>query len=252
MTTQPTRRIQIEGAYNVRDLGGYETADGRQTQWMMFLRADDVSTLPKASQDVLTGYCVRTVLDLRQLREINAQADNVFSNSPHARYINVDMVGDVVIDTNDSDVTRLRVHTLYRNMLDLRGEKFRDTLATMAEPGALPVLFHCMGGQDRTGLVSAMLLGLAGVPNETIAEDYTLTAEYRVDAYLGPNLHPGTDPAQYTPKAYRARNCPPEAMLDTLGYLDDRYGGVEGYVRSIGVTDEQIATLLNSLLTLGR
>ena len=107
-----------------------------------------------------------------------------------------------------------------------------------------------MGGQDRTGLVSAMLLGLAGVPNETIAEDYPLTAEYRINAFLGPNLQPGTDPAQYTPEAYRARNSPPDVMLDTLGYLDDRYGGVEGYVRSVGVTDEQKATLLDALLTL--
>ena len=249
MTTRPTRRIQIEGAYNVRDLGGYETTDGRYTKWKMFLRGDDVSTLPRSSQDALTDFGVRTVIDLRRVREIDAQADNAFSKSPHVRYRNVDIVGDVAIDTSDSDITRLKVHTAYRNMLDLRGEKFRDTLATMAEPDALPVLFHCVGGQDRTGLVSAILLGLAGVPNETIAEDYTLTAEYRIDAYLGPNLQPGTDPAQYTSEAYRARNCPPDVMLDTLDYLDDRYGGVEGYVRSVGVMDEQIATLLDALLT---
>ena len=74
----------------------------------------------------------------------------------------------------------------------------------------------------------------------------------RIDAYLGPNRQPGTDPAQYTSEAYRARNCPPDVMLDTLDYLDDRHGGVEGYVKSVGVTDEQIATLLDALLTLGR
>ena len=249
MTTRPTRRIQIEGAYNVRDLGGYETTDGRYTTWKMFLRGDDVSTLPRSSQDALTDFGVRTVIDLRGVREIDSQADNAFSKSPHMRYRNVDIVGDVAIDTSDSNITRLKVHTSYRNMLDLRGDKFRDTLATMAEPDALPVLFHCVGGQDRTGLVSAILLGLVGVPNETIAEDYTLTAEYRIDAYLGSNRQPDTDPAQYTSEAYRARNCPPDVMLDTLDYLDDRYGGVEGYVKSVGVTDEQIATLLDALLT---
>ena len=65
MTTLPTRRIQIEGAYNVRDLGGYETTDGRYTKWKMFIRGDDVSTLPRSSQDVLTDFGVRTVIDLR-------------------------------------------------------------------------------------------------------------------------------------------------------------------------------------------
>lgn len=230
MTTWPTRRIQIEGAYNVRDLGGYETTDGRYTKWKMFIRGDDVSTLPRSSQDVLTDFGVRTVIDLRGVREIDSQADNVLSKLPHIRYCN-------------------KAPKSYRNMLDLCGDKFRDTLATMAETDALPVLFHCVGGQDRTGLVSAILLGLVGVPNETIAEDYTLTAEYRIDAYLGSNLQPDTDPAQYTSEAYRARNCPPDVMLDTLDYLEERYGGVEGYVKSFGLTDEQIATLLDALLT---
>ena len=99
MTTLPTRRIQIEGAYNVRDLGGYETTDGRYTKWKMFIRGDDVSTLPRSSQDVLTDFGVRTVIDLRGVREIDSQADNVLSKLPHIRYCNVDILGDVAIDT---------------------------------------------------------------------------------------------------------------------------------------------------------
>ena len=174
MTTWPTRRIQIEGAYNVRDLGGYETTDGRYTKWKMFLRGDDVSTLPRLSQNAITDFGVRTVIDLRGVREIDSQADNVFSKSPYMRYHNVDIVGDVEIDASDRDITRPKDHTSYRNMLDLCGDKFRDTLMTMAEPDALPVLFHCVGGQDRTGLVSAILLGLAGVPNAVSYTHLTL------------------------------------------------------------------------------
>lgn len=134
-------------------------------------------------------------------------------------------------------------------MLDRRGWKFGEALRVMAQPGALPAMYHCMGGQDRTGLISALLLGLVGVPKETIAADYTLTAEYRIFAYLGPNSEaPGADPADYTPWAYRARNCPPEVMLDTLEYLDDRHGGVEAFVRSTGVTDDDIAALRAALV----
>ena len=55
MTQDPRRRIEIEGAFNVRDIGGYETADGRMTRWQTFLRADNVSTLPQHSQDTLTS-----------------------------------------------------------------------------------------------------------------------------------------------------------------------------------------------------
>ncbi len=250
MNHDPRRRIEIEGAYNVRDIGGYETADGRTTRWGKFLRADNVSTLPQHSQDMLTStYGVRTVIDLRRQGEIDGQPDNVLSRSPHVRYRNIDIVGDMVFDQVNSEEPRARIHGSYRNMLDRRGEKFGEALRVLARPRMLPAMYHCMGGQDRTGLISAMLLSLAGVPDETIAADYTLTAEFRIYAYLGPDPEePGADPADYTPEAYRARNCPPEVMLDTLGYLNDKYGGVEAYVRSIGVTDDDIAALRAALI----
>ena len=250
MIHDPRRRIEIEGAYNVRDIGGYETTDGRTTRWGMFFRADNVSTLPQESQDTLTSTCgVRTVIDLRRQDEIERQADNVLSRSPHVRYRNIDIVGDLVFDQVPSDEPRARIHWSYRNMLDRRGHKFGEALRVLTRPRMLPAMYHCMAGQDRTGIISALLLSLAGVPDETIAADYTLTAEFLIDAYLGPNPEePGVDPADYTPEAYRARSCPPEVMLDTLNYLDEQYGGVEAYVRSIGVTDDDIAALRAALI----
>lgn len=250
MKHDPRRRIEIEGAHNVRDIGGYETADGRTTRWQTFLRADNVSTLPLHSQDTLTSSIgVRTVIDLRRQDEIDRQADNVLGRSPHVDYHNVDIVGDMVFDQVESTEPRHKIHASYRNMLDRRGRKFGEALRVMARPGALPAMYHCMGGQDRTGLISALLLGLVGVPKETIAADYTLTAEYRIFAYLGPNPEiPDADPADYTPEAYRTRNCPPEVMLDTLEYLNDRHGGIEAYVRSTGVTDDDIAALRAALV----
>ena len=250
MKPNPRRRIEIEGAHNVRDIGGYETSDGRTIRWQTFLRADNVSTLPQHSQDTLTSTIgVRTVIDLRRQVEIDGQPDNVLGRSPHVKYHNVDIVGDMVFDQVESEEPRHKIRASYRNMLDRRGRKFGEALRVMAQPGALPAMYHCMGGQDRTGLISALLLGLAGVPKETIAADYTLTAEYRIFAYLGPSPEvPDADPADYTPETYRARNCPPEVMLDTLEYLDDRHGGIEAFVRSAGVTDSDIAALRAALV----
>ena len=122
MTQDPRRRIEIEGAYNVRDIGGYETADGRMTRWQMFLRADNVSTLPQHSQDTLTStFGIRTVIDLRRQDEIDGQPDNVLARSPRVRYHNVDIVGDMVFDQVESTEPRERIHASYRNMLDRRG-----------------------------------------------------------------------------------------------------------------------------------
>ena len=250
MTHDPRRRIEIEGAYNVRDIGGYKTADGRTTRWQTFLRADNVSTLPQYSQDTLTStFGVQTVIDLRRQVEIDGQPDNVLARSPRVRYHNVDIVGDMVFDQVESTEPRDRIHASYRNMLDRRGRRFGEALRVMAQPGALPAMYHCMAGQDRTGLISALLLGLVGVPEETIAADYTLTAEYRNYAYLDSNPEPlGVGPADFTVEGYRAQSCPPEVMLDTLRYLDERYGGIEAYVRSTGVTDDDIAALRAALV----
>ena len=250
MTQDPRRRIEIEGAFNVRDIGGYETADGRTIRWQTFLRADNVSTLPEHSQDTLTSTIgVRTVIDLRRQEEIDRQPDNVLSRSPHVEYHNVDIVGDLVFDQVESAEPREKIHASYRNMLDRRGRKFGEALRVMAQPGALPAMYHCMAGQDRTGLISALLLGLVGVPEETIAADYTLTAEYRNYAYLDSNPEPlGAGPTDFTVEGYRAQSCPPEVMLDTLKYLEERYGGIETYVRSTGVTDDDIAALRAALV----
>ena len=250
MTQDPSRRIEIEGAFNVRDIGGYETADGRTTRWQTFLRADNVSTLPQHSQDTLTSTIgVRTVIDLRRQAEIDGQPDNVLARSPHVRYHNVDIVGDMVFDQVESEEPREKINASYRNMLDRCANKFGVALRVMAQPGALPAMYHCMAGQDRTGLISALLLGLVGVPEETIAADYTLTAEYRNYAYLDSNPEPlGVGPADFNVEGYRAQSCPPEVMLDTLRYLDERYGGVEAYVRSTGVTGNDISVLRAALV----
>ncbi len=250
MNHDPKRHIEIEGAYNIRDIGGYETKNGRTTRWQTFLRADNVSTLPQTSQDILTSnYGVRTVIDLRRKSEIEAQTDNVLARSSRVNYYNIDIVGDMVFDQVESLEPRDKIHASYRNMLDRRGDKFGETLRMLARPGSLPAMYHCMGGQDRTGLISALLLGLADVPSETIAADYTLTAEYRIFAYLGPNPEfPGADPADYAPETYRARNCPSEAMLDTLKHLDRQYGGIEAYVRSIDLSEGEISALREALI----
>ncbi len=62
---QPKRHLRLEGTYNVRDIGGYRTTDGRHTRWRRLLRADSLHRLTPASQAALVDYGVRTVIDLR-------------------------------------------------------------------------------------------------------------------------------------------------------------------------------------------
>ena len=137
---------------------------------------------------------------------------------------------------------------VYSLWLDRRKPQLARILATLAEPGVRPAVFHCAGGKDRTGLVAALLLGIAGVPEETIAEDYALTARYLVDRYVAESAPREASGEEYTWQDYEAEFCPQGAMLKTLRHLNERYGGVESYVRSIGLTHDQVSSLRNALL----
>ena len=245
---QPGRHLEVEGTYNVRDLGGYGTSDGRRTRWQTLVRADSLHRVPPAYQAALIDYGIRTVIDLRTTAETLAEP-NVFSASPNVSYLHHDMAGDTEPYDGWEDLEGLaRIVAIYTNRLDRRLGQIGETLAAIAAPGALPAIYHCAGGQDRTGLITALLLGIAGVPEETIAEDYALTAHYYINLFLGKDAPPDVDPADYTWQAYQQRSCPPEAMLSTLEHLGDRYGGVEGYVRTAGLDSAQIEGLRNAMV----
>ena len=91
--TDPRRRLELEGARNVRDLGGYHAGNGRLTQWRRILRADSLHALTPAAQDSLLAIGLRTVVDLRRSGEIETDP-NVFAASPDVDYHHLNMLGD--------------------------------------------------------------------------------------------------------------------------------------------------------------
>ena len=91
---EPTRRLELEGANNVRDIGGYETVDGRRTRWKTFIRSDRMDRLSVRDQTTLLGYGIRTVVDLRRTEEVEA-APNVFESSDKVKYLRHNLNGTI-------------------------------------------------------------------------------------------------------------------------------------------------------------
>ena len=276
-TAQPPRRLKLEGAYNVRDLGGYTTHDGRQTRWRTLLRADELHRLAPASQAVLIDYGIRTVIDLRSTAELE-RYPSVFADSSQVAYHHQSLQGDVPMrDMPDFEATRdpvlvemmdeianspagdevtrrlqavtLRTLESYGSRLDRRQPQISDILATLAAPGGLPAMFNCAAGTDRTGIISALVLGIAGVPTEIIAEDYSLSAQGIFERDIADGAVRESLGGDSTWQRYRQEFCPPDAMLKVLGYLERRYGGVEGYVRKIGLGEGEIEALRSAMVT---
>ena len=247
----PSRWLPVEGAYNVRDLGGYRTEDGRMTRWRTFLRADDLYKLTDADQNLLTDYGVRTVIDLRGSDEL-AQLPNVLAKNPNVTYLHQNMDGDDPLRRDgepDAEILSVpeRIRLSYSRRLRLRQDAIREILSALGAKDEQPTMFHCGAGTDRTGVIAALLLGLAGVAEEMIAEDYALSADGLFERYRQEGA-PAKLAGRLTVDAVRLVSAPAEGMKLTLDFLNQTYGGIEQYVRHVGVTDRQIAGIRTALV----
>ena len=241
---QWTRRLAWEGLLNARDLGGYPAAGGRETRWGAVVRSDSLAALTGAGRDALAGYGIRAIVDLRLPDELARHPNPYAEPGDHGiAYTNVSILDPAAGFPPDT----LTLAENYLWTLDRFADYVAEVMAAIAGAPEGGVLIHCAAGKDRTGLISALLLGLAGVPAETIAADYALTAELlrpRDQEWL--EHGPGERAER---EALAARFAPTaEVMLEVLEGLDRRYGGVEGYLAAAGVSPADLDTLRQRLL----
>ncbi len=242
--TQHARRVlNLERAQNVRDLGGYGTASGQTTQWRRFVRSGDMDNMSAADQQILVDHGVRTVIDLRMAKEIEA-APNVFSRSDAVNFVIHDFWGtrfDTYRSGKRGAPPEVKLADLYCAGLEASGFVMGEIMQTFADAEEPGFAFHCRSGKDRTGLVAALLLEVAGVPRETVCADYALTAEL----LLSPDADKQIDPNQ---PGYYLRGCAPETMALTLQFLDDQFGGPVSYLGAQGVDDRALERVRSHLL----
>jgi protein-tyrosine phosphatase len=244
----PRRHLNLEGTMNVRDLGGYETSDGRTTRWGKYLRADTLMNLTSAGVQTLVDYGVRNIIDLRRSNDLQFRPSPFIGNEA-VTYWHQNMSGDMalegreVIDGVEDQAERRGM--VYCFILEQRKHILHQIFSILASPDGLPVLVHCNAGKDRAGISAAFVLSICGVPRETIIDDYGLTARYLVRKYYENN--PDVSPDDYTWLDYRRDVCPPKTMDVTLDLLDAKYGGVKGYLRDTGITDDQLTAIKEAM-----
>lgn len=239
------RHLPLEGAYNVRELGGYATTDGGVTRWQSLLRADSLDALSAQAQQQLLDYGIRTIIDLRSSQEIE-QEPNVFAGSSQVQYFHIPLLGE----TNNGDPahTPRDLLAIYKHILDNCQTRIAAVMRTFLAEGGTPALVHCSAGKDRTGVISALMLALAGVDDETIAHDYALTGYYlkpKFDRYRQKAAASGRDMEAFELLLLSE----PRTMLDTLQYLQEVYRGVAVYLSQIGLTDREIDQLRSKILS---
>jgi len=237
------RVIPLGSAQNVRDLGGYVTESGHTTRWRQFVRAGDMDKVSDADQAQLKDYGIKVVIDLRMKREV-AEAPNVFTGSDQVDVVIHDFWGDRFdhYRSRRKDVSGAeKLADLYCAGLVESGFVMAEIMNTLATSADQCYAFHCRSGKDRTGLVAALLLAIAGVPEEVICADYALTEAL----LISPDADKQIDPNQ---PGYYLRTCEPETMAQTLGFLKERYGSASAYLMDQGVSQDSLNLIREKLL----
>jgi protein-tyrosine phosphatase len=236
-STALDRHFSFEGCFNFRDLGGYTTADGRTVKWRRLFRSDSPVRLTASDLATVGELGVTTVLDLRSSKELEERGR--FPEEPlRVAYHHLPMM-DVLPEPVELEkwMDARFAADRYRDMLDTGAPAITSALRVLSSGDAYPAMFHCTAGKDRAGIMSAMTLGLLGVPDETIVADYLLSAEpmKRMLDWLRteyPDRH-----AQLEQTASAALAVLPETMHSFLRTLREDHGSFEGYATSIGVPE---------------
>jgi protein-tyrosine phosphatase len=239
-----------EGCVNVRDLGGLPTEDGRRTRAGAVVRSDNVRGLTDAGWRALADHGVTRIVDLRWPEELaEDQPRDVDIDVVHVSVLGESYDRDYVaeLDAHLASVDDVAEHYAwsYVDFLERYRERFGRALAAIADSDGT-VVVHCMGGKDRTGLVSALLLRLAGVGLEAIGEDYSLSAD-NLAPLSEQWLAEATDEAERE-KRRRLAHSPAEAMISVVEEIERRYGDVASYLRAAGLTDAQVERLRERLV----
>jgi protein tyrosine/serine phosphatase len=236
-----------DGCVNVRDLGGLPIEEGGETRSGQVIRADNVGALTDAGWRTVAGHGIARIVDLRWPEEAAKDPPRDVAIEVVRVSVLGEMLGDASsylreLDAHLDDVDDVADHYAwsYGEFLERNRDRFGQALAAIADADGA-VVIHCMGGKDRTGLVAALLLRLAGVSLGEIGRDYALS---------GPNLAASLQPwlaAAPTEVERRRRQklsqTPAHAMRRVMAALEERYGSVAAYAQAGGVTDDQVERL---------
>jgi protein-tyrosine phosphatase len=238
------RLIPLEGAVNFRDLGGYPVAGGWRTRWRVLFRADGLGDLTPADFDIMRALDIRTVIDLRSGDELERGRFDVDSHP--VTFYHFPII-EQLPDPDEFDRRPGLLGSQYQEMLRDAGVPIRSVLEILASPEALPAVFHCTAGKDRTGVLSALVLSLLGVDEETVVADYALSGEamIRLRAKLLVKYPAGREAIEGISEVFSAR---PEQMEQLLDHMRAQYGSVAAYVDGLGTAQAVVDSLRTALL----
>lgn len=241
MSTTDRRHIALEGTPNFRDLGGYETADGRTTKWRRLFRSGTLADLTEQDHVHLEDLGISKIIDLRTDDERTKWPSRLPEEGPqvvplaiHGRDIVREGPFNMEAYLKSLTASQLAegIKESYETFVTRYAHQYKSLFGHLEDGPGNASLIHCAAGKDRTGVACALVLHVLGVPRDTILQDYTLT-----NAYLGENYR-AQRRAQLIPDGvdfevdledtlFEARH---EYIQTAFDAIDTQYGSLDAYV----------------------
>ena len=250
--TIPQRLAPLAGASNFRDLGGYETSDGRRVKWRRLYRSSSLAALTDRDVEYVAALGIRLVCDLRR----DEERQEAPSRLPQAEAPEVVPLS-VGPNRNDSKLyqylwrgeateeeMRSVMREIYRDFAIRFAPQFGEFLRRAARSEHLPLLVHCTAGKDRTGFAAALVLEALGVPREAIIEDYTLSNRV-LKRDLSERFRNLKSPELF----HTMMSADPDYLLAAYRAMEEDFGGFDAYLRNgLGISDRTRGELCRLLL----
>lgn len=233
------RHLQWPNSLNIRDLGKMATRHGKETTMGRLVRADTLERLTQNGMQQPIEYGVRTIIDLRAPYELERSPSPFAALSWSGHYLNRPLekfyphVGQKIRQAKNRG-------EVYSIILDHYPDMFANLMRTILErEQAGGILFHCHSGTDRTGTVSALLLRLAGVPDNLIVADYAQSQVNLLRHTPDKPAGPSDEPVSF----WERPTATADMMEIMLHHIDSTYGSVEGYLQFTGLKQQEIGQL---------
>lgn len=185
-TLSPTETVSVDGAPNFRDIGGYETADGRRVRYGKLFRSGMLVGVSDEGVATLEALGIRTVVDLRTQVEVDALGPDRLPKGTRVIQIRVPSAG---ADPMVAEALRTGHFPYLPDLVSVNrayitddAVQFGDLLTLLADTANLPAVVHCLGGKDRTGVATSLLLTILGVPWPIVRQDYLLSNVHFADS----------------------------------------------------------------------
>ncbi|GAA3385477.1 tyrosine-protein phosphatase [Cryptosporangium minutisporangium] len=253
MDSGTERVVRLEGASNVRDLGGLTTTDGRRTRFGLLYRADAPTELtPDDVHLLVTERGLRQIVDLRSAEEVDRDGPGPLQKAGVAT-ANHSISSDPGVGQVVPEILRGNLSGHYLGYLGSGAHRVVAAARLLADPERQPALVHCAAGKDRTGTLVAILLDAAGVRRDEIVADYALT-DANMDAVVERVVRRltaasgGVLPPSANSLPDEARRARPETMAEFLDQLTTVFGGGAGWLLAHGFADADLARFREALL----